>query len=745
VLLTPNDEARLRAIERSQSQEPGEDAALASLVKQAAALCSAPAALFAVLGSDSVSIKTSFGCSFGPVLPRDSVLSTRVVETQRFFAGTFRRDDTQFRFFAGTPVFIGDTCIGSLGVFDMGDREITARDRNALAAIASAIGGILEERMRAAAPDPDLVETGLSFTDNAWMLFSLAPGQSLPRIEYANARVGEITGFSLEELTSNPQRFYDAAGYANAVLLAIERATTNDPSPAHVQVQAPDGSMIWLEGRARRLSDGRDGSLRFMTIARDITEQKQAEAFRNLLAEAIRRTPEALFIVRMKGEQLLPDVVYANEAFFALSGFGPSEYPKILGKTSNKSAVLDAVRDIHDGRSTEGETLLYRRDGTTFLAHYRSHPIDAPDRHAVIFVKDVTEERRQQGQLAMLSAAIEEAEDFVAVADDTPVERGGPFVVYVNPAIARASGYTPEELIGRPYDQLHSPNNPAKMADSVRESIRKATPGFRELLIRRKDGSDFWIEMVGRTFKDPATNRSFRLSVGRDITLRRRAFNQTALLLEASDQSSDAIVLYEPNSSGELVATYENGVSAQTDKKRLLSLWRADSECAVRIRETLESGGEIREVFAENDEDGAPVLVQFSARSVRNEARLEAIVTIERTITKANQGHEHSGQSLLLRVAAMLPALVHAPSTDERLAILNAILFDAFGAELQPSTAQLEDNNVHVATGWKGATFKLGDNAYAARWTRDLDSIGLTALRLCIEATIEENRKAATL
>lgn len=743
MILQSTEEQRLHTVERLRLLDSVDDSAFDALVRQAATLCAVPAALLTIVAHNDVWIKASCGSSFERVQPRERTLCSRVVESRQFYSGTVRRDDTHLKFYAGTPVFVAGACIGALCVLDVGDREVTINDRKTLEAIASAIGGILEERLRlASAPDPDLVEIGLGFTDNAWMLFALKPGDPMPRIEYANARALQIIGLSLAELTTNPRRFYEGPGYADAVLLAIERAQTGDESPAQVEIMSPQG-MRWLAGRARRLSDGRDGSMRFMTIARDITEQKRAEAFRDLLAEAIRQTPEAVLIVKMTGEELSQEIVYANEAFFALTGYRASEYPNILGDDSDKGAVLHAVRAILEGRATEGETLLYRRDGSTFLGQWRSHPIDAPDRHAVIIIEDVTAQRAQQRRIAMLSAAVDQAEDFVSVVDDTPIEEGGPLVIYTNRAVQRASGYSGEELLGKPYNYLTSPNNPEKMGDAVRASISAGKPGYRELLMRRKDGTDFWIEMVGRTFNDPATDRAFRVSVGRDITLRRRAFNQTALLLEASDQSSDAIVLYEPNKDGALMPTYENRVSERSRKNRLLALWNEDSKIAQRIRAALESGGEVREVFAEDDADGSPALVQFSARAVRNDARLEAIVTIERVIAKADHALEETGQSLLLRVVGMLPALVHAQTTDERLVILRAILLDAFAAELQPSTAHLKDDGVHVSTGWKGATFKLGREAYAARWTRDLDSVALTALRLCIEATIEEERKAA--
>ncbi len=577
------------------------------------------------------------------------------------------------------------------------------------------------------------------------MIFSQHPDDALPRIEYANARACEIIGVSLHELTTNPERFYDAAGYKDAVLLALERVTAADPRPAHVQVGSENG-LVWLEGSARRLNDAPDGSLRFMTIARDITEQKEAESQRDLLAEAIRRTPDPVFIVQMNGDERPKEVVYANDAFWQLTGYEPStRYPDMIGEASDEAGIRVGRRELLAGRPAEGETVLYRRDGSTFVARYRAHAIDGPDRYAVMIFEDVTEERERLRALAMLSTAIEQSEDFVGVVDDTPFEKGGPLFIYSNLALQRATGYSAEDLLGKPYNFLHSPNNPAKITESVRDCLQTGKDQYRELLVRRKDGSDMWVEMTNRAFTDPTTNRTLRITVGRDITLRRRAFNQTALLLEASERSSEAVVLYEPANDGSLLATYANEVAEQSQQKRLLSLWDNDSKVAQRIRSTLENGGEVLEVFAENDANGLPTLVEFSARSVRNETRLEAVVTIERVIAQANDGAQNTGQSLLLRVVAMLPALVNAHTTEERIAILRAILLDAFNADLQPSTAQPKDETVHVAPGWKGATFKLNGQAYAARWTRDLDSLALTALRLCIEATIEEERKDGTV
>ena len=329
----------------------------------------------------------------------------------------------------------------------------------------------------------------------------------------------------------------------------------------------------------------------------------------------------------------------------------------------------------------------------------------------------------------VLFEALNEATDFVMVSDDTPAGRGGPIVIYVNRSFLEATGYSATEVIGHSYHHLLSPNNPQQLLGSIARTIESGDENHREMMLRRRDGSDFWIELVGKRFT--AGDHVYRLSIGRDITLRRRSLYQVALLFAATEQSSDAISLYEPvNGAWEL--TYENEEAYRTGLARLPSLLAERPE----IREQLERGENVHEFFAELDGAAVPALREFHARAVRADSHVEAIVTLERTLASGEPASGDNYESRLLRVAAQSTSLAQAPTRTERVAILRAILLDAFGADVSPSqTTELPA--VHLDVGGQHASFRLGDDSFSVSWERPLESTALTAMRFCIEAAIE--------
>lgn len=338
----------------------------------------------------------------------------------------------------------------------------------------------------------------------------------------------------------------------------------------------------------------------------------------------------------------------------------------------------------------------------------------------------------------VLVAALDEAADFVVVTDDTPIDSGGPYIAYVNRAFLMATGYEARDVLGKPYSFLASPRNAPGLMESIARTIAAGGTNYRESLALRRDGSDFWIEFVGKPFVDDE-GRHYRLIIGRDISERRRSLAQIALLFAATEQSSDAIALYEARSDGMMEMTYENEVAYRRGNARLIELWHEGNGERHPLRAALERGEEVREFFAEFDRDGAPVLIEFHARAIRNEMRLEAIVTLERTLTASNGTTDETYESRLLRVAALLTALAAARSHAERLAILRAILLDAFGAEVAASPTPVLPS-VSLDAQRNCATFNLRGQPYTVTWERPLESTALTALRFCLETVIEQER-----
>lgn len=455
-----------------------------------------------------------------------------------------------------------------------------------------------------------------------------------------------------------------------------------------------------------------------------------------LRAELVERSPNAAFVVRIVDDPLYPKIIHANAAFRELTGYEPEhEYPRLLGPLTDIAEIVSAAHSIVANRHVSGETTLYRKDGSSFRGRYYAYPIDAPDRHAVIILSDVTLERQRDRELRLLTAAIDEAADFVLVTDDRPLDQGGPRLVYVNRAFLEATGFTSEELYGQSYRFLYSPNNSKQLMKAVEDNIAAGVENAREMLARRKDGSEFWIEMVARPFVDPAEGRVFRLTIGRDITLRRRAFNQIALLFAASEQSQHPVMLYEPCEGGSLEVAYQNEAARRAGRKRLLEFWERNDRTARAIKEALERGDDVVEMVVEFEESGHPTAVQFTAKAVQNARGLEAVMTMERVMARA--AHASADGSLLFNLAAVLPAIERARNLSERLAVLRALLHRTFGAEVRDSEAS-PAKSVEIDAGARVARFSLGGQSFVAEWSGSLSETALTGLRFTIELAIEE-------
>ncbi|MHB8480820.1 MAG: PAS domain S-box protein, partial [Vulcanimicrobiaceae bacterium] len=94
-----------------------------------------------------------------------------------------------------------------------------------------------------------------------------------------------------------------------------------------------------------------------------------------------------------------------------------------------------------------------------------------------------------------------------------------------------------------------------------------------ELLLRAKDGHDVWCEFVAQPITDSSGEFKSWLTVGRDISLRKQAQNQIALLMTAMDNLEYRIVIYEVGEDGKLEVSYENAAAFARGRYRLKELF----------------------------------------------------------------------------------------------------------------------------------------------------------------------------
>ena len=178
--------------------------------------------------------------------------------------------------------------------------------------------------------------------------------------------------------------------------------------------------------------------------------------------------------------------------------------------------------------------LLWRKDGSSFLADYSAAPIIVGDevRGAVVSFTDATERHRREREMR------ESEEQFRALAENAAaailVMRHDDTIVFANPATHRVFGYGPDELIGRPLSSLM----PADLRESHRNGVKRflATGERRlrwegvELVGLRKDGAIVPLEITMGTFVRDGV--PYFVGIAQDITARKQAETERIEILD---------------------------------------------------------------------------------------------------------------------------------------------------------------------------------------------------------------------
>lgn len=239
----------------------------------------------------------------------------------------------------------------------------------------------------------------------------------------------------------------------------------------------------------------------------------------------------------------------------------------------------------------------------------------------------------EDGWPDLLDRAVQELSDFVIVMESTASPRCAPRVVYANPAFLAAVGYSAEELSGQELVDLFTPCNSPALISRMLANAESGLPNELEACVQRRDGTTFWMEFSTKPIVCGSIKRAYRLCVGRDMTLRKRAANQVALLMAAIDAATEPVILYEVSCEGALEPSYENGAAASAGRYRLLEILASPSPVADELRDGLARGG-IRLVVDDTTSSGAASACEFSVRAIRNPSgSLEAVVTVERALS----------------------------------------------------------------------------------------------------------------
>jgi len=378
--------------------------------------------------------------------------------------------------------------------------------------------------------DWDLVANTVIWSDENYRQFGYTRDTFSGRVEDALARI-------------HPE---DRPRVENAIQKTLAR---NAEFAAQYRLVRPDGSICWIDARGVLVQSD---STHMIGVGVDITDLKESEQSRRESEEKylllLNSTAEAICGLDLEG-----NCTFCNSACARLLGHQVAE--ELLGK--NMHALMHHARTdgtpysedeckicvaVRRGRAQIIDEVMWRADGTSFVAEYRSQPMYQGGKliGAVVTFLDISDRKSAERALAeerkMLCVLIDNVPDYIYVKDLQCR------FVLANIAVARQMGATaPEELLGKTDFDFY----PKELASVFYQNEQKVITTGNALINCDEMGLDsHGVLSHVLTTQVPLRDLSGRVTglvgIGRDITQRKNADIEMAKALEAAEAASQA-------------------------------------------------------------------------------------------------------------------------------------------------------------------------------------------------------------
>jgi PAS domain S-box-containing protein len=340
-----------------------------------------------------------------------------------------------------------------------------------------------------------------------------------------------VAGFDATGLTQiwNPAAALSLGWVAEDVLdrpapAAIARLLGDDARRDELVLDRADGTSVTVLGVTFPYREPGGSLAGHVFIGIDTSELHRVERLlgeRETEARASEARFQGLFEQSAIATLILRDgfITMANQAAASLFGYGSAD--ELTGQPSldriaeaDRPAVAE-WRDSPDRRA--GDTLAstgLRVDGTEFPMRILGDSMLLPDGPTtLIYLTDLTEQRRIEAEREWLISAVEQSADSVVVTD------ADLRIVYLNAAAERLSGFQRHEVLGLTADRLADSN---ATSGAEQWAGRQGTEAWSGVIsTRSRDGSPVDVNVTISPVRDPAGNVVGAVSIGRDQTRER--------------------------------------------------------------------------------------------------------------------------------------------------------------------------------------------------------------------------------
>jgi len=264
----------------------------------------------------------------------------------------------------------------------------------------------------------------------------------------------------------------------------------------------------------------------------DITERKRAE-------EALRKSEERYkslyednpfmyFTVDVRGTVLSVNRSGAQQLGYTVEELVGHPVFDIFHEEDREGVshyFSACVQDLE--RPTSWEARKMRKDGSVLWVRENVRIVEGPDGNKIVLLlcEDITGRKQAEEQVLLQAQLLEQVQAAVISTDLQGT------VTYWNEYAEELYGWPREEALGRNIMELTVSPEEAEVAEEIMERLRAGETWEGELVVRRKDGSTFPVQVADSLVYDAQGQVVGVVGVSTDITERKKAEEERGRLL----------------------------------------------------------------------------------------------------------------------------------------------------------------------------------------------------------------------
>jgi PAS domain S-box-containing protein len=388
--------------------------------------------------------------------------------------------------------------------------------------------------------DPDILSALMETSPNS--IFFKDTSSRYLRISRTKAKKHGLTD-PRDAIGKTDFDYFDVEHAARAFEEEQRILKTNEPLiDREEQATLADGTVIWVSTMKFPFYNREGKLIGTYGLSRDITAQKMAEeAMRKneaTLQSIYHSAPIGIALVQGRNIMKVNDLLCKIADRTSVEIVGKSSLPLYLNAEEHARAGRELYDNLAERRISSTEVVWRHKDGSLIDVQMTAAAIDLGDGASgdwrIVTVLDVTEKKRSEEKLRMLSSAVDQSPISIVITDI----KGR--IEYVNPYFEKITGYSAAEAIGQTPRILKSGYHTPEYYQVVWETISAGREWNGEFHNRRKDGGAFWERATICALHNQRGEVTHYVAVKEDITERKRT-EEERLELETRSQLSQKL------------------------------------------------------------------------------------------------------------------------------------------------------------------------------------------------------------